>query len=122
MVEDLGDLGQGGDVGVVEGVDAAVDVVTGPVAHEAAADGVFDAGSPGAVGGAALAQQMRGDSEAEVATGEVLGDGRLVEGVAIGVLAGAVRGVQARNQAGGGVDLAGVGVGVERLDRHADQI
>ena len=55
VVEHGGDLDQRGDLGVVEGVDAAEDVVAGPVSHEPAADGVLDAGFPGEVGGQALA-------------------------------------------------------------------
>ena len=42
LVEDFGDLAEGCDVGVVEGVDAPVDIVAGPVAHESASGGVVD--------------------------------------------------------------------------------
>ena len=90
VVEDLGDLGQGGDLGVVEGVDAPEDVVAGAMSHEAPPHRVFDAGSPGQVGGAALAEQVGGDAEAEVVAGDLFGRGGFLEGMAVGVLAGAV--------------------------------
>jgi len=51
-----GDLGEGGDVGVVEGVDPPEYVLAGPVSHEPAADGVLDPRAPCEVGGEALAQ------------------------------------------------------------------
>ena len=122
MVEDLGDLCEGSDVGVVEGVDAPVDVVAGPVSHKAAAHGVLNAGGPGQVGGAALAEQVGGDAEGQMIAGETLGDRSFVEGVAVGVLAGAVGRLEAGDEAGGGVDLSGVGVGVESVDGNPEEV
>jgi hypothetical protein len=45
-----------------------------------------------------------------------------VENVAVGVLAGAVRNLEAENEAREGVDLAAVGVGVEGLDGDANEV
>ena len=121
VVEDGRHLDQRGDLGMVEGVDAAEDVVAGPVAHEPAAHRVLDAGFPGEVGGQALAQQVGGDPEAEVGGAETFGSGGVLEGADVAGLAGPVDLVDARHQPGGRVDLAGVGVGVEGLDRDVDQ-
>lgn len=84
VVQEGGDLGEGCHLGVVEGVDAPVDVVAGPVTHEPAADGVLDPGLPGEVGSQALAQQVGGNPEAEVVAAEPLGARRLFEGQVVG--------------------------------------
>ena len=56
LIEDGGNLGEGGDIGVVEGVHPTEDIVAGPVPHESAAHAVLDPSRPGQVGGEALAQ------------------------------------------------------------------